>query len=74
MKKNGIKFFLLLLLIFPFFVGAKEYKDDFLSDLLKLDISELEAPSVHSEHVTKEKKNGKRWRIQRTKRLQNCLS
>ncbi|ELS7837214.1 hypothetical protein QPC96_004937 [Escherichia coli] len=59
MKDNEIKSFLLLLFLFPSFVMAGGHKDDFLSDLLKLDISELEASSVHSEQVKKEKKRKK---------------
>ncbi|HDX9865217.1 TPA: hypothetical protein RO222_004897, partial [Escherichia coli] len=40
MKGNKISFFLLLLLSLPSFTGAAEHQDDFLSDILKLDISD----------------------------------
>ncbi|ELK1033348.1 hypothetical protein QI806_004910, partial [Escherichia coli] len=56
MKYNEIKFFLLLLLGGPTFVWAGEHNNKFLSDILKLDISELEAPSVNSEQATHKKK------------------
>ncbi|MWN39604.1 hypothetical protein [Escherichia coli] len=40
MKGNKISFFLLLLFSLPSFTGAAEHQDDFLSDILKLDISD----------------------------------
>ena len=40
MKGNKISFFLLLLFSLPSFAGAAEHQDDFLSDILKLDISD----------------------------------
>ncbi|HCI8617063.1 TPA: hypothetical protein NQD49_004236 [Escherichia coli] len=40
MKDNKISFFLLLLFSLPSFTGAAEHQDDFLSDILKLDISD----------------------------------
>ena len=43
MKGNKISFFLLLLFSLPSFAGAAEHQDDFLSDILKLDISDSAA-------------------------------
>ncbi|NAI02193.1 hypothetical protein GUI26_09565, partial [Escherichia coli] len=43
MKGNKISFFLLLLFLLPSVAGAAEHQDDFLSDILKLDISDSEA-------------------------------
>ena len=40
MKGNKISFFLFLLFSLPSFAGAAEHQDDFLSDILKLDISD----------------------------------
>lgn len=40
MKGNKISFFLLLLFSLPSFTGAAEHQVDFLSDILKLDISD----------------------------------
>ncbi|WP_157943153.1 hypothetical protein, partial [Escherichia coli] len=65
MKGNKISFFLLLLLMSPFFAEAGEYKDDFLSDILKLDISDSGAqppspPPVHKKQREKTPKKQKK--------------
>ena len=56
MKGNKISFFLLLLFSLPSFTGAAEHQDDFLSDILKLDISDSVAQSSSPPPVQKKQR------------------
>ncbi|ELO5003661.1 hypothetical protein QUQ70_004841, partial [Escherichia coli] len=63
MKGNKIRTFLLLFFMLPSVVEAEGHKDDFLSDILKLDISDsdtLTSPSrIHKKQKTESQKEKK---------------
>ncbi|EGX8244461.1 hypothetical protein JS781_004516, partial [Salmonella enterica subsp. enterica serovar Reading] len=59
MKSNKINFLWLLLFAFPPFVVAGGHKEHFLSDILKLDISELDDTSSSSLPPAYKKQEGR---------------
>ncbi|MFL9165031.1 hypothetical protein AB9E48_00690, partial [Escherichia coli] len=63
MKGNKIRTFLLLFFVLSSVVEAEGHKDDFLSDILKLDISDsdtLTSPSrIHKKQKTESQKEKK---------------
>ncbi|HAV9130969.1 TPA: hypothetical protein JLE90_005067, partial [Escherichia coli] len=64
MKGNKIRTFLLLFFMLPSVVEAEGHKDDFLSDILKLDISDsdtlISPAKVHKKQEAESQKEKKK--------------